>query len=88
MGAAVPSREPHRLQHGSFVNSVAFSPDGSLLATGCQDRLARIWDAGTGREIACLQHGGMVNSVAFSPDGALLATGSSGDKLARIWGPA
>jgi len=83
--AALPSRELHRLQHDDDVCEVAFSPDGSRLATGSDDNLARIWDASTGRELTRLQHGGCVSSVAFSPDGSRLATASHQDNLARIW---
>ena len=80
--------------HGGYVVSVAFSPDGTRLATGSdgtrvytgsQDNTARIWDLETGDPLAVLQgHESTVWSVAFSPDGTRLATGSY-DKTARIW---
>jgi WD40 repeat protein len=67
------------------VNAVAFSPDGTLLATASYDGTARIWDPATGTTRATLQgHTGPVNAVAFSPDGALLATASD-DGTTRIW---
>jgi WD40 repeat protein len=37
------------LQHGDWVLSVAFSPDGNLLASGGYDRTAKIWDGKTGK---------------------------------------
>ena len=71
--------------HTDWIGSVAFSPDGTKLATGSFDNTAKVWDVNTGR---CLQtftgHTNGVGSVAFSPDGTKLATGS-GDKTAKVW---
>ena len=66
---------------------MAFSPDGTLLATASYDRTARIWDlTGTAPATrATLEgHTDWVRGVAFSPDGTLLATASD-DGTARIW---
>ena len=56
----LPPQESLRLQHGSGVYSVAFSPDGSRLATGSVDGRAWIWDADTGHELTSLRHGDWV----------------------------
>jgi WD40 repeat protein len=71
--------------HGDYVQSVAFSPDGRLLATASRDETVKLWATETGEEVQTLHgHGGFVQSVAFSPDGRLLATGSL-DGTARLW---
>ncbi|MFM7249230.1 MAG: WD40 repeat domain-containing protein, partial [Planctomycetaceae bacterium] len=70
--------------HDRAVQSVAFSPDGTRLATGSWDRTARLWDVATGKELAVLKgHEDWVWSVAFSPDGTRLATASD-DGTARL----
>ncbi|KAJ5120353.1 WD40-repeat-containing domain protein [Penicillium bovifimosum] len=71
--------------HSDWVRSVAFSPDGCLLASGSYDQTVRIWDftAGTANQIL-KGHSGLVCFLAFSPDGRLLASGSS-DRTVRIW---
>lgn len=68
-----------------FVQSLAFSPDGRLLASGSRDCTVKLWHVGTGRSIRTLSgHSRWVYSVAFSPDGSMLASGSA-DKTVRLW---
>jgi WD40 repeat protein/DNA-binding SARP family transcriptional activator len=67
------------------IQSITYSPDGTLLATAGADGTARIWDANTGEQLSVLAgHTRRLNSVAFSPDGKQVATGSD-DATARVW---
>jgi len=71
-------REVRRMEHGVWVTSVSFSPDGELLASGGFDGVVRVWEVESGREVRLLNHGKWVASVSFSPDGRLLASGGRG----------
>jgi WD40 repeat protein len=71
--------------HTGGVNGVAFSPDGTLLATASADGTVALWDPATGQRTATLKgHTGPVRGVAFSPDGTLLATASD-DRTVALW---
>lgn len=83
------------LSHGAWVRTVAWSPDGTRLASGDQAGMVCIWDPSRGAEMSRVKaHGQGVRSVAWSPDGTRLATvgddgtlriadASSGTEIAR-----
>ena len=72
--------------HTEWVNRVAFSPDGTRLATSSDDGTAKVWDASSGKLLLTLEsgHGDWVMGIAFSPDGTRLAT-VGGNETARVW---
>jgi len=73
--------------HDPDVNSVAFSHDGSMLATTGDDGALRVWDPRTGTELQSVDHGdGIVVAPAFSPDDRLVAA-AWGLELALRGGP-
>jgi WD40 repeat protein len=69
------------------LTTIAFSPDGRLLATGAgfEETPIRLWDVATGREVGRLEgHTGFVSHLAFSRDGRTLFS-ASGDQTLRAW---
>jgi WD40 repeat protein len=62
--------------HTSIVGSVAFSPDGRLVATSSGDGTAKLWDAASRKELKTLVDSSGIGPVAFSPDGKTLASGT------------
>jgi WD40 repeat protein len=70
-------------QHTKQVNIVAWSPDGSLIASGSDDQTILIWNAATGQVLHTLHHlPDDINAISWSPDGRRIAAAS--DDIA-VW---
>ena len=71
-----------------YVFSVAFSPDGTTIASGSRDYTVRLWDVATGSLRNTLRRDPIevhpVYSVVFSPDGSMIASGN-GDYTVHLW---
>ena len=83
--ARLPDGVIARFNPGASVYTVAFSPDGKLLASGGDDNAVILWDVADGSESeSFIEHGKSVMSIAFSPDGHLIASASL-DGFVRLW---
>ncbi|MBD2255300.1 NACHT and WD repeat domain-containing protein [Nostoc parmelioides] len=87
----VNSLEKNLLLHEDVVSSVAYSPDGKSIVSGCEDNTLQIWNARTGEPIGTRlgnplkkEVGSGVTSVAFSPYGQRIASGHA-DNTVRLW---
>lgn len=68
--------------HTSSINSVSFSPDGKILASGSGDRTVKLWDVNKGKIIRELRmHNSGVVDVAFAPDGKTLYSSGYDGKI-------
>lgn len=82
-----PHLQPFRVLHGhgDRIMSVAFSPDGQLLASASADRTIKIWSPHTGQCLNTLYgHGSWVWAIAVSPDSKVLASASY-DHTVKLW---
>ncbi len=67
------------------IHSVAFSPDGKLLATGDTNNEICLYQVADGKQLlTCKGHTGFIWPVTFSPDGHILASGSD-DQTVKLW---
>ena len=67
------------------IVTLAFSPDGALIASGGHDGAVRVWDVQMGRLVQALHgHTRRISTVRFTPDGGLIVS-SSYDETIRLW---
>ena len=82
---SLPLEEEKDKGHEHWVRSLAFSPDGQILASGSEDKTIKLWDVKTGKYLNTFKgHDDKIRSVAFSPNGKLIASGSD-DQLVMLW---
>ncbi|OWK37818.1 protein kinase domain-containing protein [Fimbriiglobus ruber] len=86
-GAFTLRNSPEKPDEDHRVNRIAFSTDGSRMATASWDGAVSVWDAKNGAAIRKLEHEGPVWGVAFSPNGERILSGSW-DTTVRLWNAA
>lgn len=75
-----------RLRHGDAVLSIAYSPDGSVLASASKDGTVKIWNLANGREqLSYRRHNQPVRAVAWDPKGQFVV--SAGGPEIHLWNP-
>lgn len=70
--------------HGGPVNGVAFSPDGTQIATGSTDATAKVFNIADGSEVRVITTPAPVNDVAFAVESTLIVTANEDNKM-RTW---
>jgi WD40 repeat protein len=73
-------------RHQSFINEIAWSPNGKLLASASDDKSVRIWRTDSLENLVTLEgHTKEVSSVSWSADGRMLVS-KSYDSTIKLWG--
>jgi len=73
--------------HSDCIYGLAISPDNKTIATASYDKLIKLWDAETGKEIRTLKdHIDAIYALAYTPDGKRLVSGAA-DRSIKVWNP-
>jgi WD domain, G-beta repeat len=82
----LPAQPEHTwTAHKDIIYTLAFSPDGTLLASAGYDRIIKLWNPADAKPVRELKdHSDTIYTVAFHPDGKLLASGSA-DRAVKVW---
>jgi eukaryotic-like serine/threonine-protein kinase len=84
-GPSLGTRHSTYRNHSAAVTSVAWSPDGKLIASASADKTVHVWNAqGKKRLTTYREHSKQVSAVAWSPDGTRIASGSW-DTTVQVW---
>jgi WD40 repeat protein len=73
-------------KHTGSVRSVSWSPDGSRIASGSDDKTVQVWEAANGAHSFTFSGlASTVLSVVWSPDGSRIASGGTSDGTVQVW---
>jgi eukaryotic-like serine/threonine-protein kinase len=72
-------------EHFFYVQAIAWSPDGTKIASASADTRVQVWDVASGHTLLTFRgHSARVNAVCWSPDGQVIASASD-DRTVQIW---
>merc|ERR1719409_1981900 len=77
-------RNVTHLNHPDDVVTLAFSPDGSRVLAGADDKAVVVWEVASGSQKLVMKMGAPVKAVAYSPSGRFIAAGDE-DSFVNLW---
>lgn len=78
-----PTAPPQRMEWKGSLIALAWSPDGQVIATGCQDASVHVWYAKSGRDLEMMGYPIKVRELSWDASSRYLATGGSAD--VTVW---